>query len=303
MLKEIDECDREEAVRLLRWLAFAEEPPRLAELAEISTIDHTSAMFYSSDDEIAPHGAWEILTSMVVVNTYPAFGQRREGAITQISADAAIAADISPMLLQVQLAHASIKEYLISDHLLKDVYANFHLCERISNYIMAQVCAMCLLYSYPRLADGASANLPNLFLYAVKYWSTHERKAELAGHKPRLDDTHIKWLDSTELRDDIGECSSLQLASDSGLPKTCEILDASDIDRVDLKQEEACTPLMIAAYKGYLDIVEVLLNKGANIDLIAGQAGTALIVAAEKGREDVVRFEARIHISCLANKP
>ena len=51
-----------------------------------------------------------------------------------------------------------------------------------------------------------------------------------------------------------------------------------------------CTPLLLMAQEGHLDIVKYLVEKGADIDHRISTGPTALYFAAYKGRFDVVKF-------------
>lgn len=50
------------------------------------------------------------------------------------------------------------------------------------------------------------------------------------------------------------------------------------------------TPMMIAAYFGHMDIVEFLLNKGADVNAADDEGWTALILAALRGKIDAVKI-------------
>lgn len=47
------------------------------------------------------------------------------------------------------------------------------------------------------------------------------------------------------------------------------------------------TPLILAARKGNAEIVSILMNSGANVDMRSGNGGTALIIATQKGFTDI----------------
>ena len=65
-------------------------------------------------------------------------------------------------------------------------------------------------------------------------------------------------------------------------------LDTKGIDLEQRSSVDGLTPLLLAADTGNLSIVEVLLNRGADIDATDEQGRTALFLATERGHEDIV---------------
>ena len=54
--------------------------------------------------------------------------------------------------------------------------------------------------------------------------------------------------------------------------------------------KDGFTPLFVAALKGCSQVVEILLEKGANINFFSKKGTTPLCVAAQNGHEQVVQL-------------
>ena len=67
-------------------------------------------------------------------------------------------------------------------------------------------------------------------------------------------------------------------------------------------QEDRCSALFVAAEAGSLEIVELLVKRGARLDLRNQHKSTALFIACHEGREDVAKFLIRhgadVHERC-----
>ena len=63
----------------------------------------------------------------------------------------------------------------------------------------------------------------------------------------------------------------------------------ADVDKVD---DKGCTPLIMAAQNGHMEVVRFLVEEGkADVDKATTDDGsTPLLLAAQKGHTEVVRF-------------
>jgi uncharacterized protein len=67
------------------------------------------------------------------------------------------------------------------------------------------------------------------------------------------------------------------------------LLSSKDVD-VDAKGRDGYTALIIAAGRGYTDIVSQLLSKGADVNAKTNGGVTALWIATHEGHNDIVRL-------------
>ncbi|WP_234648435.1 ankyrin repeat domain-containing protein [Dyadobacter sp. CY356] len=79
------------------------------------------------------------------------------------------------------------------------------------------------------------------------------------------------------------------------------IQNGADIDELDEKKD---SPLVIAAYKGYNQIVKILLEKGADVSAVdPGMKATALHAAAYAGRTEAAKLLVDFHIDVNKQGP
>jgi ankyrin repeat protein len=79
------------------------------------------------------------------------------------------------------------------------------------------------------------------------------------------------------------------------------IQNGADVDELDGNQD---SPLVIAAYKGYDEIVKILLEKGADVRAVdPGMKATALHAAAYAGQMEAARLLINFHIDINKQGP
>ena len=59
---------------------------------------------------------------------------------------------------------------------------------------------------------------------------------------------------------------------------------------VDIKDDGGWTPLIIASSAGHMDIVQMLVEKGAKVNEVTDEGRSPLLYAASKGRENIASF-------------
>ena len=57
-----------------------------------------------------------------------------------------------------------------------------------------------------------------------------------------------------------------------------------------MKDDSDWTPLIIASSAGHLDIVRMLVERGASVNEVTAEGRSALLYAASKGRDSIVQF-------------
>ena len=184
MLKAIDQ-DLEVAVVLVRWLAYAQRPLTLHELAETVTIElHPENDVVNTENCPVLEGIMELLSGLITIKV-----DGRDEAIDE--------SDVSDFpedlrTVYVGLAHFSVKEYLESD---RSAMLEFHLVADHDRHFLANCCLVYIMdyaESEKRVASVEDLERFPLLKYAAKSWY---------GHYPSTGDANqrvVSFLQSVE---------------------------------------------------------------------------------------------------------
>ena len=289
MLLQIDPNRHKIAVKILLWVVMAVRPLTLSELsAALGPAVKPSANF-TRDDVMRDH-----------LSYCGYFLTIREN--------------------EIHLIHQSAKEYLLRETQDADpVLESFRIQEIFGNL---EVACRCIDYLQDgALADNVSEDVTIYYLsfeefplleYAVLYWTVHAQC--LARSNYIFDLSHPfygkgsrirqHWLETFNLLDgplfELTDSSNLlRLASCFGIVPLAENLFLRKslkqkakrlIDIFHRKDSEGRTALYWAAIRGHLAMVQLLLDKGADVDSEDKYNQTALIAAVSRTHTDVVRL-------------
>jgi ankyrin repeat protein len=100
----------------------------------------------------------------------------------------------------------------------------------------------------------------------------------------------IVWLMTLSAVGSPALAQDIHAAAEAGdVTQVTEIL-AAQPDLVSAKSEQGLTPLHLAARRGHLEVVELLLDRGAGLEETDARGFTPLLYAAASGNLDLVRF-------------
>ncbi|KAL2833732.1 hypothetical protein BDW59DRAFT_156533 [Aspergillus cavernicola] len=245
----IDEESRHIAFKALQFLAFSVRPVSLGELAEIVAILPGTSIFTETDRPFDPRDVVEVCSSLVASYDNGSWNQ---------------------------LAHYSVKEYLVSDRIRHGPASYFAMSEAEGHVAIADRCLTYLLSfelpvtdieSYFLSAMGSSKSPFPLIDYAVLKWARHARE---------IPHDLFQQL----------EIPILSLLDRNNLAFRAWML----LYRYGEEEEGFGSPLHYAAELGLLYLVQSLVQSGADINEIGGYDGSALAAAISSGHENIVRF-------------
>jgi ankyrin repeat protein len=202
-------------------------------------------------------------------------------------------------LVQLELAHFSVKEYLTSERLPEPFQHKFS-----QAYARGHMTRSCLAYLSCLKDEDSSVEVATQFplaQYSAEYWIDHARHSEtldIVGESildffenntaytvwGRLFHPESPWkFDSNP----FNGCP-LYLASLVGLDATVHKLLQRGAD-VNAQGGNHGSALQAASYHGHYEIVQMLLDKGADVNAQGGYHGNALRSASSRGYYEIVQ--------------
>ncbi|THV82876.1 Pfs, NACHT and ankyrin domain protein [Aureobasidium pullulans] len=195
-----------------------------------------------------------------------------------------------PMEWTCQLAHASVKEYLISSRVLEKF--RLPLKEEIAKTNLAK---MCLAYLSSPGVDTDTINKFHLTRYSAKWWSIFamcaapgDRSLHMLMTKFFKSDTErfARICSLTEPQASVG--TALYYASYFGLEFGVQDLLKRGVD-TNILGGEYGRPLQAASVRNHTRTVQILLAGGADVDGVGGKYCTAVHAASSQGHFETVQ--------------
>ncbi|KAF5327933.1 hypothetical protein D9758_018989 [Tetrapyrgos nigripes] len=219
---------------------------------------------------------------------------------------------------EVQLAHPSVKEYLLSEAVIQSASGYFQMNSALAHEVIGQTCIVYLLCCGKVVIDVEKFALAS---YAAQYWFLHFNQTEesqaILNLSIRLlnitEPTYQHWLtlytpDTLNKKPDPEYIPQpLYYASFLGLKNVVlYMLEHNDVkntlgyleivraliengDDVSAQGEYYGNALQAASYAGHLEVVKVLLEKRADFNVHSGYYGNALQAASHGGQLDLVK--------------
>jgi ankyrin repeat protein len=286
-------------LRILQWLTFATRPLYLQEVAEIAGMDPDRVSIFDRDEVLEdPNDILSICSSLIVVTEEPQ--DQHESSLEQGTQHIPI----------VQLAHYSVKEYLVSQRINKGPAAPYGLEITLCNTQIARCCLQYLL-QFEDFDDLHERSLQEFALksYSAQNWPSHVQDGlqydqdtkylcfELFGASKkafklwrRLYGCGKIYVKSTHEMGNQYGASRLYFASLFGLPDVVErLLDSGKNPNAD-REFYGTPPLQAAACNGHVSTARVLIKKGADVHLIGRNNASALSAALSQGLVDMAGF-------------
>ncbi|WPH03584.1 Hypothetical protein R9X50_00646600 [Acrodontium crateriforme] len=316
MLTAINKTVRPDAITLLRWLAYAQSPPSLGELAEATIIDLSGEGTVDTDGRGHVEDTLHILAGFVTINDIDNIieqsGTNFESDLLEFKQGDSIIT-LGQQIgsrTKVKLAHASVKEFLEGKRILEGTAKDFHFNCATEHKFLADCCVVYIMhYSNSALKISSTedrAALP-LLDYATRSWFYHSRLHEcqevrretlllkterarrdwLLLYTPHDPDEFLSKFYSSSMQLEIE--SDLYYASVLGLDRVATSLIKQGA-QMNIQGGHYGNALQAASQGGYERIVEMLIKEKANVNAQGGYFGNALQAASHEGYERIVEM-------------
>lgn len=262
ILENIDKRSRHFVQDVLNLIAFSKRPLTLREIVEAIAFDADRRCFSEDEKFRDPLEVLEICSSLISLPDTQKSTEMTDSEQKELNNN-----DFEQ---EVRFAHFSVKEFLIDDRLSGN---QFHISNQEANRLIAERCLIYLLSNLKSI-DPQTQNLLQKFpflRYSARYWYDHVLVDEI----------------QKELKDLI-----IQLFHPNEGCIFSNWLRIWDPDSEQEMSDKLTRPgqLYYSSMLGLIDVVQLLLDKGAEVNAEGGEYGNALQAASRNGHEAVVRL-------------
>jgi ankyrin repeat protein len=291
ILLSIDELYHNFVKKVFQWLSFSSRPMHFRKLVELSTLDSELKPFAIRGQVMDLSDLTIICSTLVTLTKAPHIKYSQHQEMDQY----------------LELAHSSVKAYLVSPRIMHSKASIYGMTERSAHASIAEDCITYLfqLDQFEKLDNHILKQYP-LAKYSTQFWHRHAQIASQLGHMDQLQLLIFKLLASNRvfrhmlrifnrLRDtfttdfNTDDLNPLFYAAWFGLVEPVKLILRS-VTKADEKMIDIYSSAFVAAAeRGHLAVIQMLLKKSADIEYKKSSwSATALERAASKGHEAVV---------------
>ncbi|KAI7494306.1 hypothetical protein KC367_g8110 [Hortaea werneckii] len=321
----IEERYWQEALTLLRWITYSQEPLTLRELAEAAIIDPSGEGTVDVNNRGDIKDSVYILSGLILVffvhhpskldhSCYIDNGLGLPLSHVSRYSDDADTRSFTRAFKpgpKVRLAHFSVKEYLDSERILNGTAKDFHLDAASEHRFLAQSCLTYLMHYSNETKEPTRDDrfVYPLLGYSANLWYYHsarqsdgdlEREVRLLTNPASAccwmshNDNQIgRGCGIKHSKESIysgsGPAQAVYFASHLGLRKLAKLLLARGAG-VNASGGFYDSALQAASWRGDKDLVELLLARGAGVNASEGYFGSPLRAASYRGHKDLVEL-------------
>ena len=261
ILESIDDTDIDDARAILQWLAFSKRPLTLEEIAEAATMRIGTQSVDPDDRLYDPYDVPRICRTLVSLATE----------------EVTICGKLE-VHKSVRFAHASVQEYLLSEHIAQGPAAGFAIAEKEANETIGRNCLIVLLQNEERHAVPPDTRSMPLLRYAAEFWFEHARTWGRIIGTQSCEDLVLENLVNRLFQTSITTFQNWLTIYDPNIKRGSSNVRGS-----------GPSPLYYAALLGFVEPIKQLLRLDYDINALGGKYGTALVAASSNSHEVVAR--------------
>ena len=289
LLADIVDEYSEDAVRVFQMLCFSRRPVLLCEMVDVLAVELQDQFRFEPQQRL-PHPRDIKLICSTLVDIAPAIAR----VDTRHS---------EKPVEELKFAHYSVKEYLMSGEASIGRLDRYFAVKNRGDVSIAQACLVYLLhFDDPNPITLETLEKFPFYRYAAKYWTSHFNSVsdsdctdmciQLFTVKRLCFQNWLQVYDPDRPNQGL-RCSKmaesanpLYYASLCGLSDIIELLlqKGGDVNALGGSDGSA---LQAAAHFGYMKIVSILLEHGADVNKPGGRCGSALVAACSNGHVDI----------------
>ncbi|KAJ5675431.1 hypothetical protein N7462_008328 [Penicillium macrosclerotiorum] len=205
---------------------------------------------------------------------------------------------------KIYLIHQTAREFLIQKQASENLQFTYWSSISDAEILMAEICLRYLLMEDLEDEEGKS-HIRALLEYAAVHWADHVQKMSLMKDQEMLNQLHrvydmhrrrvslwfpIFWKAVMPYELQVPSMNALHLAAFNGHEQEVHFLIAIKKQDVNMADDAKTTPLMWASQNGHDRIVQILLERGADVNAQGGDYGTALCAASFCGYDQIVQI-------------
>ena len=273
-LQSISSENVQDASRLLQWLCFCARPMTALELVEVIAVDLDRLVF---DPELRYIEVQNLLKTC--------------GPLIKLEAPKNPWQKMNPETEVVQFCHESVRAYLVSNR-LREFRIHFDLTNVSANACIAKTCLIYIIHVNSFDGNLNSLDLVPIFpllQYALREWPRHYRKVIGRDQQEELDKLAYKLpsLEKAFRMYELWFAASFEVISPiyysclSGITGVVSMLLEEGIDPDEPPFGRWGTALGAACHAGHEDVVELLVEHGAQVETSSSEGLTPLHLAAQ----------------------
>ncbi|OGE47259.1 hypothetical protein PENARI_c052G10296 [Penicillium arizonense] len=215
---------------------------------------------------------------------------------------------------KIYLIHQTAREFLIQKKFAENLHLPYWSSLSDAEDHMTEICLRYLLMEdledledledYEDYKDKPSFNIGDLLEYSAVHWADHVRKTtlifdqEVPNRLHPVYDVHRRrfsiWFpifwEAVMPNTDAPSINALSLAAFNGHEQEVHLLLAIKKHDINTADDAGANPLIWASRNGYDETVQLLLDRGANVNAQGEDYGNALQVASSKGHDKIVQM-------------